>query len=153
MSQTPLLFESPSYLNNLTSQTMVSPKQWQTPTGESLSINTDNWTISSSTQSAPITEWLVNESNYQMTLSGEQGGFEPLTQTFAISMIGQLFPKDLLQYLTSINQVYSQMNDDANVPPNTPEKQDKQTDTPQSDNPIPTPNTPPSNNDDESDMW
>lgn len=146
MTQTNLIFESPNYLNNLTTQAEVSPKQWETPDGESLEIDTDNWTISSSSQSASITDWFVDESKYQMTLEIGQSGFVPLSQTFAISMVGQLFPKDLIKYLSSINEVYThqmkEFNKDAPPKQDSPTTQDNKQDTPPSDN-----------SNDEEDLW
>lgn len=114
MSGTKLIFESPGYLNNLSSAEPVSPKQWTGPENEELQINTEDWTISSPLQSALITDWFVNESAYQMTTQPEQEGFEKLSQDFAISMVGQLFPKELPKYLASLNRVYSE------PPPNGP---------------------------------
>lgn len=120
MTQTNLIFESPNYLNNLTAKVEVNPKQWKTPDGEFLEINTNNWTISSNSQSASITKWFVDESKHQMTLENDQEGFVPLSQIFAISMVGQLFPKDLTKYLSSIDEIYTHQMKELNkdTPPN-----------------------------------
>lgn len=135
MPQFNLIFESPNYLNRLTTQVEVNPKQWTTPDGKSLGINTENWTISSDSQFAAITEWFVDENKYQMTLENGQEGFVPLSQTFAISMVGQLFPKDLIKYLSSIDEVYTHQMKELNhndAPPKTdfPTTEDNKQDSP-----------------------
>lgn len=149
MTKTNLMFESPDYINNLTTETEVNPKQWTTQDGESLEIDTETWTISSSTQSAKITEWLVNENNYQMTLDldNDAQDFIPLSQTFAISMVGQLFPKDLIKYLTGIEKAYNQMKEFEDTPPN-PEV--PTTSESKNDNPLSSDNQP---NKDEEELW
>lgn len=141
-----LVFKSPTYLNNLSVAEEVVAKPWTTPGGEELEINTENWTIFSSSTSASITDWFVNETAYQMTTESGQAGFEPLSQTFAVSMVGQLFPKDsLIKYIQSISAVYSMANSDGNKPDDEPKK----TDIPNPDNAEKNPQTP----DDGDDFW
>lgn len=112
-----LQFTSPKELNELKQAQQSNPVFWTLHgTDEDLELNTEDWHICSETTQAKIDQWEVNEGLYQMKLSSSNPveGFKPLDYPFAVSMIGQIGNKALLQcYLSSLQDIYLPSSKDA----------------------------------------
>jgi hypothetical protein len=110
-----LEFMSPIELDNLKTAKPIEKPLWyyEKSDTESLSINTDDWTIESiNGKKAVITEWFVNAQTYRMMLK-EEGyevpeGFIPASYVFTVAMLGQLVDtKVMISFLSSIQDVFN----------------------------------------------
>ncbi len=110
MEVLPLLFTSPKQLNTLQEAQASEPVVWHLfKTEDVLELNTENWHIATAHLSAQIDAWEVNEQTHQMKPKSQETteGFVSLDYTFAVSMIGQIGNKRLLQsYLASLQDIY-----------------------------------------------
>ncbi len=110
MEVLPLRFTSPKELNALKEAQASEPVIWQLfETEDVLELNTENWHIATADLSVQIDAWEVNEQTHQMRPKSQETveGFVPLDYPFAVSMIGQIGNKQLLQsYLVSLQNLY-----------------------------------------------
>lgn len=105
-----LQFTSPKELNELKQAKQSNPVFWTFhDTEEHLELNTEDWHICSEATQAKIDQWEVNENLHQMKLTSSDPveGFKPLDYPFAVSMIGQIGNKPVLQsYLSSLQEIF-----------------------------------------------
>lgn len=105
-----LKFIAPRTLDAVKEPQTIEPTSWTHHKDETgLLLDTANWNIESGSCTSRIDLWYVNQDLHTMQPLSEEmeEGFEPLTYSFAVSMIGQIAGKDkLMEYLDSLQQVY-----------------------------------------------
>lgn len=106
-----LNFIAPKTLDAVKEPQTIEPASWthhKVETG--LLLDTANWNIESGSCTSRIDLWCVNQDLHTMQPITEEmeNGFEPLTYSFAVSMIGQLAGKDkLINYLESLQEIFN----------------------------------------------
>lgn len=111
MENLKLQFISPRFLDELQqADTLENPVWHEAETGSELTLDTKQWIIRSETKEGKIDRWKVDQNQNQMILASSEisfEGYETLDYVFAVSMIGQIGNKQLLQdYLKSLQDVY-----------------------------------------------
>jgi hypothetical protein len=106
----PLRFIAPKILDAVKEPQTIAPCSWTHHIDQTdLMLDTSNWNVESGSCTSSIDLWCVNQELHTMQPLSEEmeEGFEPLSYSFAVSMIGQLAGKDkLIDYLERLQEVF-----------------------------------------------
>ncbi len=112
MSTFKLQFHSPTFLNQNKFSVGEEKPQWHHIDGSDLEINVDDWVIHKIGKkgSCLLSKCEMDEDNYVIKFSDEveEGNFKPIDYAFAVSMLGQILPKEeLIHYLKQVQVTFN----------------------------------------------
>jgi hypothetical protein len=111
MSTFKLRFHNPNFLNHNKVAIDEDKPQWHHIDGSDLEINIEDWVIHKINKkgSCLLSKCEIDENNHIVRFTGEthEGEFKLIDHAFAISMLGQIIPKEeLIHYLKQMENTF-----------------------------------------------